>query len=50
MDDPAFHLALLFLCRVIVAVLGEVAEFASGLDLLGDLDPAPGGEVVVLGS
>ena len=47
--DAALHLALLVLGGVVVAVLGEVAELAGRLDLAGDLDPAAGGEVLVLG-
>ena len=34
------HLPLLVLGRVVVAVLGEVAELAGRLDLAGDVDPA----------
>ncbi len=47
--DAAFHVALLVLRRVVVAVLAEVAQQSGRLDLLGDLDPTPGGEVVELG-
>ena len=47
--DPALHVALLVLGGVVVAVLAEVAQLAGPLDLVGDLDPAAGGEVVELG-
>src|SRR5690606_29722815 len=47
--DAALHLALLLLRGVVVAVLGQVAELAGGLDLAGDLDPAARRQVVVLG-
>ena len=47
--DAALHVALLVLGGVVVAVLGEVAELAGPLDLRGDLDAAPRGEVVELG-
>ena len=46
--DAALHVALLVLGRVVVAVLRQVAELARPLDRLGDLDAAPGGEVVEL--
>ena len=36
--------------RLVVAVLGQVAQLARPLDLLGDLHPPAGGEVVVLRS
>ena len=39
--DAALHVALLVLGGVVVAVLGEVAELAGPLDLLGHLDAAP---------
>ena len=48
-QDPALHLALLLLGGVVVAVLGEVAQFAGRLDLAGDVDASAGGEVLVLG-
>ena len=47
--DAALHVALLVLGGVVVAVLAEVADQSGRLDLLGDLDAAPGGEVVELG-
>ena len=47
--DAALHVALLVLGGVVVAVLAEVAHQAGRLDLLGDLDPTPRGEVVELG-
>ena len=47
--DAALHLPLLLLGGVVVAVLGEVAELAGGLDLAGDLDPTTRGQVDVLG-
>jgi hypothetical protein len=47
--DPRLHLPLLFLRRVVVAVLGEVAHFAGRLDLARDVDPPAGGEIEVLG-
>ena len=49
MHDAAFHLALLLLGGVVVAVLGEIAELTGGLDLAGDVDAPARGEVVVLG-
>ena len=49
LTDAAFHVALLVLGRVVVAVLAEVAEKACRLDLLSDLDAAASGEVVMLG-
>src|SRR4029079_9027469 len=48
-DDAALHLPLLLLGGVVVAVLGEVAELAGGLDLASDVEPAPRREVLVLG-
>ncbi len=47
--DPALHVALLVLGRVVVGVLLEVALLAGAFDLVGDLDPAAGGEIVELG-
>ena len=47
--DAAFHLALLVLGRVVVAVLAEVTHQSGRLDLLGNLDPTPRGEVEELG-
>src|SRR5438477_1727680 len=47
--DAPFHLALLFLGGVIVAVFGEVTELARRLDLAGDFDATTGGEVGELG-
>ncbi len=49
MTNPSLHVALLVLGRVVVAVLGEVAEFTRPLDLLGHLDPATRGQVEVFG-
>ena len=48
--DASLHVALLVLGRVVVAVLGEVAELARPLDLLGHLDSTAGGQVVELGA
>ena len=48
--DAPLHVALLVLGRVVVAVLREVAQLAGALDLGGDLDAAPRGEVVELGA
>ena len=45
----AFHVALLVLGRLVVAVLGQVAQLAGALDGLRDLDAAARGEVLVLG-
>ena len=47
--DPALHVPLLVLGGVVVAVLGQIAELAGALDLLGDLDPPAGGEIVEFG-
>ena len=47
--DPSFHVALLVLGRVVVAVLGQVAQLTSALDGLRDLDAAASRQVVVLG-
>ena len=47
--DPAFHVTLLVLGGVVVAVLGEVAELPGPLDRLGDLDASACGEVFVFG-
>ena len=47
--DAALHVALLVLGGVVVAVLAEVAHQAGRLDLLRDLDPPTGREVVELG-
>ena len=47
--DARLHLPLGVLGRVVVAVLGEVAEGPGRLDGRGDLDPAAGGEVLQLG-
>ena len=49
MEDPPLHLSLLLLGRVIVAVLGQVAEFTGHLNLAGEVDTPPSGEVLQLG-
>ena len=49
MEDPRLHLALLVLGRVVAAVLLQVALFAGGLDLLGDVDAPGPREILVLG-
>ena len=49
LTDAGFHLPLGVLGRVVVAVLLEVTQGAGRLDLLGDLDPATGGQVLQLG-
>lgn len=43
--DAPLHLALLFFGRVVIAVFRKIAEFAGGLDFLGDFDAPTGGEV-----
>ena len=48
MDDAALQFGLLLLGCVVVAVLGQVAQFAGGLDLVGYLDTASGGEFLQL--
>ena len=50
MDDSALQLGLLLFGRVVVAVLGQVPQLAGGLDLVGDLDTASGGELSKLGT
>ena len=47
--DAGLHLSLEVLGRVVVAVLREVAEGPGRLDLLGDLHPAPRGQILQLG-
>ncbi len=47
--DTAFHVTLLVLGGVVVAVLGEITEFASPFDLLGDFDPTTCGEISMFG-
>ena len=47
--DAGLHLPLEVLGGVVVAVLAQVAQGPGGLDLLGDLHPAPGGQVFQLG-
>ena len=46
--DAAFHVALLVLGGVVVAVLFEVTHLSGTFDLLGDGEPAAGAEVVEL--
>ena len=50
MADAALHLPLLFLGGVVVAVLGQIAELAGGLDLAGDVDAAARRQLLELGS
>src|SRR5699024_5202900 len=47
--NPGFLLGLFLTGRVVTTVLLEVALFAGGLDLVGDLGPSHIDEVVVLG-
>ena len=49
MADAAFHLALLFLGGVVVAVLRQVAHLASDLDLAGDVDASDRRQLVEFG-
>ena len=46
--DAAFHLPLLVLGGVVVAVLGQVAQLAGGLDLAGDVRAAVRGQLLEL--
>ena len=45
--DAPGHLPLLLLGCVVVAVLGEVAQLSSGLDLAGDVDPPARHQILV---
>src|SRR5207302_4536164 len=47
--DPALDEALLVLGRVILEVLGEIAELARALDLLDDVRPPDPGQLIQLG-
>ena len=46
--DSSFHLALLLLSGVVIAIFGEIAHFPGGLDLSGDIDPTMGREQFAL--
>ena len=46
--DAAFHVALFVLGRVIAGIFLQITLGAGGLDFLGDLDAAAGGEVLEL--
>ena len=48
--DPGFHLALLLFGSVVIAVFGEIAHFAGGLNLAGNIDPTMGGELLMFGA